>query len=268
MRARSTLAAVAAAVLVAGAIAATASADTGPSLFNGAGVFVDNPGNFPGPWALADRLRRDGFSWVALQVNDGLVAKEVDPMWVDVFRAHGLAVGGWGAEERHPVIDAILADLQIREYGLDFYIANAERPYESNQRGGWRSASFVTVFRQLEPTLPAALVTLGAAPAPYVIPIDFASWRDAGFQLLPEAYYNKYRVYRPDLTVAHALRAGWTADAVHPVIGVWGRYPAANYVPLLEADGARGFSVYLADQAQPSDFDALAGLAQAASASP
>src|ERR1022692_2099097 len=260
--------AIVAAVLCAGALAAAARADAPRNVFDGAGVFIDNPGNFPGPWTLGDELRRDGFSWVALKVNDGLATEDIDPMWIDVFRADGLAVGGWGAEEKHPLIDAVLAHLQIQRYGLDFYIANAERSYESNQRGGWRSANFVDVFRQLEPTLPAALVTLGAAPAPFVLPIDYASWRNAGFQLLPEAYYNKYKVYRPDLTVAHALRAGWTADQVHPVIGVWGHYPAASYVPLLEADGASGFSVFLADQMQPGDFDALAGLARAASAQP
>jgi hypothetical protein len=259
--------AIVAAVLCAGAFAATARADASPNVFDGAGVFIDNPMNFPGPWSLGEELRRDGFSWVALKINEG-TAIDLDPMWVDVFRANGLAVGGWGVEGKHPLVDAVLAHLQIQQYGLDFYIANAERSYESNQRGGWRSANFVDVFRDLEPTLPAALVTLGAAVAPYVLPIDFASWRNAGFQLLPEAYYNKYKVYRPDLTVAHALRAGWTADQVHPVIGVWDHYPAANYVPLLQADGAPGFSVFLADQAQASDYDALAGLARAASAQP
>jgi hypothetical protein len=263
---RLAVAAVVAALLAAGSAAAVARADAQPSVFDGAGVFVDNTGNFPGPWTLADELRRDGFSWVALQVNDGLTMQDLDPVWIEVMREHGLAVGGWGAEEQHPLIDAVIAHLQVQRYGLDFYIANAERPYESNQRGGWRSRNFVDVFRYLEPTLPAALVTLGAAPAPYVIPIDWAAWRNAGFQLLPEAYYNKTRVYRPDLTVAHAIRAGWAPEDVHPVIGVWGHYPAASYVPLLQADGAQGFSVFLADQMQPADFDALSGLAHAASA--
>jgi hypothetical protein len=197
-------------------------------------------------------------------VNDGLTMQDLDPTWIEVMREHGLAVGGWGAEEQHPLIDAVIAHLQVQRYGLDFYIANAERPYESNQHGGWRSRNFVDVFRGLEPTLPAALVTLGAAPAPFVIPIDWAVWRNAGFELLPEAYYNKTRVYRPDLTVAHALRAGWAPEDVHPVIGVWGHYPASSYVPLLQADGVQGFSVFLADQMQPADFDALAGLARAA----
>jgi hypothetical protein len=254
------------AVVVLACFAATsARADTPPNIFAGAGVFVDNEGNFPGPWALADELDRDGFSWIALKAMDGWITDDVDQTWIDVFHAHGIAVGGWGALETHPLIDAVLANLQIQKYGFDFYIADAERSYESTQRGGWRSANFVSVFRQLQPTLPAALVTFGAAPAPYVLPIDYASWRNAGFQLLPEAYYNQFPVYRPDLTVQHALRAGWTADQVHPVIGVYHHYPAANYVPLLENDGARGFSVFLADQTTSADFQALAPLAHAAS---
>ena len=259
--------AIVAAVLCAAALAGAARADAPANVFDGAGMFIDNPYDFPGPWTLGEELRLAGFSWVALKVNEG-TRIDLDPMWVDVFRANGLSVGGWGVEGKYPLVDAVLAHLQVQQYGLDFYIANAERSYESNQRGGWRSANFVTVFRDLEPTLPAALVTLGGAPAPYVLPIDYASWRNGAFQLLPEAYYNKTKVYRPDLTVAHALRAGWTADQVHPVIGVWGHYPAANYVPLLQADGAPGFSVFLADGMQPGDFNALAGLAHAASAAP
>ena len=257
--------AVLAAALCSAATGTAARADPPPSIFDGAGVFVDNTGDFPGPWALADELQRDGFSWIAFKVNDRFVSEDIDTTWIDAFRQHGFAVGGWGVEEKHPLLDAFLAHLQIQRYGLDFYIADAERSYESNQRGGWRSARYTAVFRQLEPTLPAALVTFGAAPAPRVLPIDYASWRNAGFELLPEAYYNQYPVYRPDLTVKHALRAGWTAGQVHPVIGVWGQYPAANYVPLLEDDGAHGFSVFLADQAQTADYEALAGLAHAAS---
>ena len=118
-------------------------------------------------------------------------------------------------------------------------------------------------FRSLEPALPAALVTYGGAPAPYVIPIDYAAWRNAGFDLLPEAYYNQYRNYRPDLTVAHAVRAGWPLDRVHPVIGVYHHYPASRYVPLLRNLATRGFSVFLADQAKPRDYDALTPLAAA-----
>jgi hypothetical protein len=94
-----------------------------------------------------------------------------------------------------------------------------------------------------------------------VLPIDFAGWRAGGFELLPQAYYNQFPTsYRPDMTVAHALRAGWSVDQVHPVIGVYRKYAAANYVPLLQAAGTRGFSVWLADQATAADYAALSVL--------
>lgn len=229
-------------------------------IFDGAGVFLNDPANLPGPSALADELQAAHFTWIAFHVSDGLWPLGIDPMWIDVMRAHGLKVGAWGTAEQHPLIDAALGDLAVRTYGLDFYIADAERPYETNVNGGWRSKAFVDTFRRLQPNLPAALVTFGAAPAPWVLPIDYATWRDAGFHLLPEAYYNQYAVYRPDLTVQHAERAGWPASLVHPVIGVYGGYPAANYVPLLHDDGAQGFSVFLADSATAADYTALAQL--------
>jgi hypothetical protein len=250
-----------AAVLAAAYLSSSARADASASVFAGAGVFVDSPDNFPGPWALADQLQAAHFTWVALHVEDLLMLDRTETMWIDVMREHGLQVGVWGMEWRDPIVSAVIADLAIRTYGFDFYIADAEGPYEAE--GKWRSSQFVQEFRSLQPTIPAALVTLGAAKAPYVLPIDYASWRDAGFSLLPEAYYNQYKGYRPDLTVAHAIRAGWPVSLVHPVIGVYHHYPASRYVPLLQTDGTRGFSVFLADQATAADFGALADVAAA-----
>ncbi|HXR11822.1 MAG TPA: hypothetical protein VN770_05970, partial [Gaiellaceae bacterium] len=59
------LAAVSAAIC-AGAFSAAARADNPTSVFARAGVFVDTPQDFPGPWALAAELQADHFSWVAL----------------------------------------------------------------------------------------------------------------------------------------------------------------------------------------------------------
>ena len=67
------------------------------------------------------------------------------------------------------------------------------------------------------------------------------------------------------MTVAHSLRAGWPLERVHPVLGVYRHYAAANYVPLLAGLGTEGFSVFLADQATAADYAALAPLAAAAS---
>ncbi len=260
--------ALALALVCASVLAATARADAAPSLFDGAGVFVDNPANLPGPWGLVTELETNHFTWIAFHVNNGLTQNDIPLDWLDVFRAHGIAVGGWGYEDGKPLIEAVLADLAVRRYGLNFYIADAEAPYEqTKQLHGWaRSKTFVDEFRMLEPTLPAALTTYGAAAAPWVLPIDYAAWRGAGFDLLPQAYYNQFpKAYRPDMTVAHSLRAGWPLDRVHPVLGVYRKYPAANYVPLMAGLGTRGFSVFLADQATASDYAALEPLIAAPS---
>jgi hypothetical protein len=253
------------AALCACVLAATARADASSSnVFAGAGVFLDDPLNLPGPWGLADELEANHFSWIAFHVTNGYKQIDIDPMWISVFRAHGIKVGGWGYEDSAALIDAVLAHLAVQKYGLDFYIADAESPYEQTKKThGWKnSGTFVRVFRSLEPTLPAALTTYGAATAPYVLPIDFATWRNAGFDLLPQAYYNQFpRQYRPDLTIDHAQRAGWPLDRVHPVIGVYRKYPAANYVPLLQPLPTHGFSVFLADQATAADYAALEPLA-------
>jgi hypothetical protein len=250
------------AVLAAAACAATARAGVPANIFATAGVFVDNPYNFPDAQTLGAALEAAHFSWVALHIEDEVTLENLTPKWVATLRDHGLKVGVWGMELNNVASDVAIADLAIRTYGFDFYIADAEAPFES--KGEWRSAQFVRAFRELQPAIPAALVTLGAAKAPWVLPLDFAAWRSGNFDLLPEAYYNQYPWYRPDLCVAHALRAGWTLDAVHPVIGVYRHYAAANYVPLLQNLGTHGFSVFLADQMTPADYTALSGLAAAA----
>jgi hypothetical protein len=248
------------AVLCACVLASGARAAAPANVFDGAGVFLDDPLNLPGPWGLATELEQNHFTWVAFHLTNGFVQRELDPMWIDVFRAHGIRVGGWGYADGAALIDAAIADIAVRKYGLDFWIADAESSYEQTKKlRGWKNSStFTRVFRSLQPTLPAAITTYGAATPPFVLPIDYASWRNAGFDLLPQAYYNQFpKTYRPDMTIDHAQRAGWPLDRVHPVIGVYRKYPAANYVPLLQALPTRGFSVFLADQATAADYAAL-----------
>jgi hypothetical protein len=240
-----------------------ARADAPVNVFAGVGIFIDNPQDFPDAPTLAAQLQAAHFTWIAFHVDDVGTLDWTPPSWLQVMRDNGIAVGAWGAEGLDPIASAAVADLAIRTYGFDFYIADAEGPYERAKAGNGyrRSSMFVRAFRALQPTIPSALVTLGAAKAPWVLPIDFNAWRSGGFDLLPEAYYNQYPGYRPDLTVAHALRAGWSLSAVHPVIGVYHHYPAAKYVPLLQNLGTRGFSVFLGDQMTAADFTALSGVA-------
>jgi hypothetical protein len=251
------------AVLAAALFASTgvARAEAPTHVFDGVGVFMDNPQNFPDPETVGTWLQSAHFTWVAMHIDDLPTFEAVDRHWIDTLRAHGLQVGVWGAEGVNVASDVAIANYAIESWGFDFYIADAEDPFE--KKGAYRSGQFVRAFRQLQPTIPAALVTLGAAKAPWVLPIDFAAWRSGGFDLLPEAYYNQYPGYRPDLTVAHAQRAGWSLDAVHPVIGVYHHYSAAKYVPLLQGLGTRGFSVFLADQMSIADYGALSALAAA-----
>ena len=251
-------------IIVAALCAAVFAAPASANPFTGAGVFVDNLGNFPGPTALADMLEQSHFTWIAFHAHNGIrVSSPVNEDWISVMRSHGLAVGIWGWEDSQPWLAAQLAAFEVRMWGADFYIADAEFDYQrAPHTAGWyRSRIFATTFRQYEPTLPAAMTTFGAAVAPWVLPIDFAAWRDNGFDLLPQAYYNQFpKVDRPDQTVAHAVRAKWPIDRVHPVIGVYRKYPAANYVPLLRQAGTTGYSVYLADQATAADYAALSVL--------
>ena len=57
----------------------------------------------------------------------GLAVDDVDATWIDVFRGarQTSRIGGWSTLPRYPLIDAALAHLEIQEYGLDFYIADA-----------------------------------------------------------------------------------------------------------------------------------------------
>ena len=243
---------------------ADANVAANAAVFDGAGLFIDNVENFPGPFTLAETLQRDHFSWVAFHGHNGSwKSYGINPQWIAVMRAHGLKVGLWGWEDDSPWLAAQLAAFEARVSGADFYIADAEWDYlRARHTGNWQhSKIFATTFRQYEPTLPAALTTFGAAEQPWVLPLDFASWRDNGFDFLPQAYYNQFpKVDRPDLTVAHAKRAGWPVARVHPVIGVYRDYPAAKYVPLLRAAGTTGYSVFLGDQATSADYDALSVL--------
>ena len=231
------------------------------ALWNHAGVFVADTRAFPGPSSLADELAATDFSWIAIQIHNGLATRRIDLSWLGVFRAHGLAVGGWGVELKRPRREARLAARLVDRYGLDFYIADAESSYKVDTGGVWgRSSAFTQAFRALEPTLPAALTTYGAPTCTCVFPIDYGAWRRTHFALLPQAFYNQFREYRPDRTVAHALRAGWRRSEVHPVIGVYHGFPAARYVPLLRRAGTIGFSVFVAEAARPNDYAALAPL--------
>src|SRR2546423_1027118 len=157
------------AVLAAALVASTgvARADAPANVFSGVGLFADNPQDFPDPQTVAGWLQAAHFTWLAMHIDDVGTLDWTDPTWIPTMQAHGIQVGIWGVEGSNPIAGAAVANLALQLYGLDFYIADAETPYEGKRGStGWqRSATFVRAFPAMQPTIPAALVTPAAATA-------------------------------------------------------------------------------------------------------
>jgi hypothetical protein len=236
-------------------------------LWEGAGVILGDATAFP-----ADRARvlsRNRFRWVAVKIHHGLGrVRETDAVlatdWPSGFRREGIRICGWGAVDRHPIREARLVASLVQRLGLECYIADAEDPYLGEGYGGVvaRSATFVRAFRAHAGSLPAAVTTYGAALSPWILPLDYAAWRDDGFHLLPQSYLSIAAHYGPKSSTLHAVRAGFPREWIHPMIGIgwtqgrrkhWG----GDYVWRLTAAKTRGFSVFLGETTTDTDFDVL-----------
>lgn len=208
------------------------------------------------PTVLGEDLRRNGFGWAAVFIQDGTTATPVDPAWIARFRqASGLPLGGWGVLRTDPVGEADIVHRLLAREGLDFYIADAEAEYGYTGQGGTsrtrflRSAAFVGQFRKLEPALPAA-VTSYCRPDEH--DLDWNAWSGAGFDFLPEAYVNELGPAADPASCVAGAAAFFPSARVHPVVGMYlgsrGLGSAATYARLLHDAGTTGFSVYLAEQ--------------------
>jgi hypothetical protein len=213
------------------------------------------------PLFLASQLVDNGFGWVVVFLHDGLHEDPIEADWVQRFRtASGLPVGGWGVLRAAPRREAELADRLVREYGLDFYVANAEAEYEYSGPSGpdgrryERSRRFTAAFRALQPSLPTGLSTYCRAD---LHDLDWAAWRDSGFVLLPQAYVNDFGAEASPAACVRGARPFFAPHRVHPTIGMHpgqASSPAASsYGPLLREAGTTGFSVYLAETRMPPE---------------
>jgi hypothetical protein len=220
----------------------------------GAGAFVWHETDVA-PETLGLQLRANGFSWVALRIQDGLAVDPIEGDWVRRFRAaSGLSVGGWGVLRTEPEQEADLAHQLLDRDGLDFYIANPEAEYkysnddgQSAERYG-RSQRFVERFRALEPEMPAAISSYCRADTQ---DIDWGAWNDSGFAFLPQAYVNDLGGAASPAACADGAAEFFPASAVHPTVGVYegqdGDPSPERYATLLDEAGTVGFSVYLAE---------------------
>ena len=68
-----------------------------PLAWRSAGAFIWHTDGLD-PTHLGQQMRANGFGWVAIRVQDGRSADQVDPDWIAAFRqASGLPVGGWAS---------------------------------------------------------------------------------------------------------------------------------------------------------------------------
>ncbi len=208
------------------------------------------------PKTLAQQLKANGFRWAAFLLHDGLTADPIDGAWIQRFRqaaGGSVLLGGWGVNREHPESEAALAAQLVDRYDLPFYIANAEMEYKYSGDDGYsperfgRSRRFVDAFRARKPDLPAAVSSFCHAKNH---DIDWAVWRDAGFDFLPQAYANDFGAdFGPD-SCAQSAADAFPMDRVHPTVGTYPsafRVSAEQYVTMLSRSATTGFSLYLAE---------------------
>jgi hypothetical protein len=202
------------------------------------------------PLWLGQQMRSAGFGWIAVDLDTA-----PDPDWIARFRtATGFPVGGWSVLGGDPQHDATVAAQAVTKYGLSFYIADAEEPYGYTDQGTTsdtryaRSRVFVATFRNLQPSLPAAV---SSYCRPDQHDIDWAAWVKGGFEFLPQAYVNDFGLAASPRECANGAAKWFPRSKIHPVVGsysgirgfvspeIWGR--------LLRAAGTTGFAIYPAE---------------------
>lgn len=164
---------------------------------------------------------------------------------------------GWGWLEGDPSQEAELAVELSRRYDLDGYIANAENAYES--AGKWKSAPFVSKFRELAPHAPLALSYIGLG-VPYRN-LDWAPWLNGGATFMPQLYWGDSAIsLNGPLASADAVPI--PRSRLKPTLGSSAfthSYPAEQYAAELVAAGLTdGFNLWLLDSTNDDYMRALA----------
>ena len=238
------------------------------AVFNGPGVFIDDPANFSD--AQAKAAHDAGFTWIAAQgynVDDkgNPVRREhFTAGWVQHMHDLGFKVGAWNVLGAQPQADAKAASDLINETHLDMFIADAEAAHKGDAGGdASRSKVFLDAFRATQPHIALGLSTYGAASGnnllgsthdPHAGPMDFQSWADAGAVFMPQVYPKDFGdVYSLDNVVAHSDRAGWDRSELKPTLGFY-RGETPEFYANLKAAGTQGFSVYLGENITDPSF--------------
>jgi hypothetical protein len=227
-----------------------------------AGGLIVNPGQID-PTLAGEEARANGFGWIAVQIADGETASPSSSGWVARFRAaSGIPVGGWSVLRDHPGAEAQLAASLLTQDNLDFYIADAELEYsytngaEHSLAHLHRSGQFISAFRALEPTMPAALTSYCR---PDEHDLDWTAWAAAGFEFLPQAYVDQLGADGSPAVCTTGATPLFPLSSIHPVLGVFpGVSPTptpAEYATELAQARTSGFSLYPFEDADAPTLD-------------
>jgi len=243
-------------------------------------------GNPPG-WSDATvdawmaKFASKGGGYVLVQSSNGPISHiEYDVLrWKNACAKYGRRFGIWNVTYTDPHAEALQFVADIVKYKPEGASINAEVYYhgDPNQGGDqlvrWnRNLQFLDAFAaasfgKLLP--PLSLNTLGAASGQNVYWMPHDRWLAHGFDVHAQAYYNAWDDYRPDLCVAHWLRAGYPLDRIALTLGTYQaesgskglHYHVSDYLPLLGSLAIKGVNLFTAEALEDDrDFDWIPNL--------
>ena len=250
-----------------------ASRNPGNVIFDTLGMFVNDATALPAD-RFAPLLKKAGAVWLTLQIDNGGNIRTdnvaaIERGWAKAWRDAGFKVGFWGAprgvkqhnseasvkESTADVqADAALAVKLTVQCQGEFYIADCEDGYQGyaqNDPATLLNRVYVEAFMKAAkeagiPNIPRALSSMGR------VALDMKPWIDAGWDAMPQAYWNSYAVYQPSKCVDFYVNdGGWPIDRVHPTIATYSgegenrKVSLQEYEADLKTRGTVGFSFYL-----------------------
>jgi CHAP domain len=218
------------------------------------------------PDELAAQLAAARFHYLSLKAHDGTAEVAANRAVMASYSAAAsrrrVAFGIWGALTARTVAaaeaEARLAAELVARYRASFYVADAERAYETSREPV--SRTFASAFRRRLPELPAALSSFGRIDLHSGI--DWKAWREHGFEFHPQAY----ECEGPRLTPRACVKAAtsvWPLGAIRPTVGAYTspktnvRLSPESLAAGLKGLGTNGFSVYRAGTASGEDYRLL-----------
>jgi hypothetical protein len=211
-------------------------------VFNKTGVFVNDAHAFPADLYMA-KLKLARVEWISLQIDNGGNIRTdntaaLDKGWANAWRAAGFKVGFWGCprgvakhndqsavDEAIPKTqaDAKLAVELCAKYKADHYLADLEDPfqgYNATDPAPALNKVYVDAFMSAAKKaglekMPRALSSCGR------IALDMKPWIEAGWDAMPQAYWNSYAVYQPSLCFDFYTQTGWPPERIHPTIATY-----------------------------------------------